>query len=139
MSSALHTRTQRFALLLILLLASQLAVAGQLCQTVMAPGMAGDRVPRAVCGPAAHEGRDAQPCCDDTSIPRPNCPLALAEATQALLASLVNAQVGGAAPPPSVLAVLPVSDDTTGHVAAFPASSAGRVLPVYILYLRFLS
>ena len=137
MTPPLHSRFARVALLLVLLVATQLAWAGQLCRAVMVAAMPADHSAYATGDSASHAANDARPCCDRTLAPAVDC--TIVGATSALDASLINAQSGGAAPPVHFISAMSAHEAPAGVVGPVPAAPAGHALPAFIQYHRFLS
>ncbi len=138
MTPRLHSRSARVALLLVLLVATQLAWAGQLCRAVMVgTAMPADYSAYAGGDSASCPTNDASPCCDRTVVPAVDC--TIVGATSAFDASLINTQAGGAAPPVYFISAVSAHEAPAGVVGPFPAAPAGHALPAYIQYHRFLS
>lgn len=135
----LHSRGTRGAMSLLLLLATQLALAGQICQSVMVGGIDGRLPAHVAASAAAPVTSEAQPCCDRTPVSSIDCPTALVGAMNPPDASLVNVHAASSALPMHFVSALPVIDRSARRVVAFPAAPAGPALPAYIVYGRFLS
>lgn len=128
----------RLALALLLLLSTQLALAGQLCRGVMAGGGIAGQAMLAPEEGAGDRTQAARPCCSDTVVSAADCPTAVVAATKSPDGSFVKAQIGGAGPATSPPPVMTASFDAASSVP-FPAVPAGLALPVYILFGRFVS
>lgn len=135
----LYRRIGRTALTMVLLLATQLAFAGQVCRGVMV-GSVLDGRPAQASGQPAHSTTGAMqpnPCSDGVAMSGSPCLTTLNAMNLAALAP------GGAPPldlaPPrrdrSMAAVLGAASISV----PFPTTSVGPPLPSYIVFRRFLS
>lgn len=133
----LSRRTCRTALAVVLLLATQLAFAGELCATVLA-GSAPDGDEMAIVANVGNTSAAAaarMACCDGMAMPVSTCVTAFGGIGQAALAT------SGASLPDIVSLVRHRSSlaDNASATAVVLATSAGPPLPAYILLHRFLS
>ncbi len=132
-------RFGRAALIVVLILASQLAFAGQMCRAVMVGGAPHCPVAHASAG--ALEVRVAEahvlPCVDDAPAPASSCLGAIGPNDATVTASGAVPQFD-LAPPlrdhPTVVIL-----DASSTPIPLPTSSVGPPLRVYILFGRFLS
>ncbi len=139
MIALLHRPIGRTALTMVLLLATQLAFAGQVCRTVMV-GSVLDGRPAHVLGQPAHSTAGAMqshPCCDGVAMPGSPCLTTLDAMSLAALAP------GGA---PLLDLAPPLRDRSTAAIfgassisVPLPTTSVGPPLPSYIVFHRFLS
>ena len=134
----LHSRSARLVLAVLLLVATQLAIAGQLCHGVMLGALANAAPMQAMAAMGAEPAAAAQPCCEPSLTPAADCPIALMGSDKGENWALAKAQLAGiaTAPPPVLLAALCVR---RAVAVPLPAASAGPAPPVYILFARFLS
>ena len=134
----LHSRSARLLLAALLLLATQFAIAGQLCHGVMLGALANAAPMQSMAQMAAERTGVAQPCCEPNLTSAADCPIALMGSGKGEDWTLANAQLAGiaSAPPTAVLSVLSVR---RAIAVPLPAASAGPAPPVYILFARFLS
>lgn len=133
MFHSLRRLTGRAGLTFVLVLATQLAYAGQLCHSIASavPGQSrSDASNESPCVALA-----AQPCCDDATLHKAMC---LSNPTD------LGASVSGAAPvsasaPPASAWHLVAQLGAPSASPPLPAAPAGLSLPSYILFSRFLS
>ena len=119
---------------MLLLFATQLMLAAQLCHAVMLGPMPVD-ASRAMATTAVHVPGTEPLCCDATSLPA-TCPLAtLASAADHWV--LNTALQAGASLP--VLGVSPASVPSCITTIRCPVSPTGPSPPAYVLFARFLS
>jgi hypothetical protein len=126
----------RLVLALLLLTAGQLVLAGQLCHSVMRQGLAGrPDMPAHGIGRVAFA---AEPCCRGGSVEPPACATARMWQPEAIASASTHAQpdhVAHSGVPPVALNMLRLSVAGSRDVA----SPAASIVPVHILFGRFLS
>ena len=135
-----YSRIGRVAVTMVLLLATQLAFAGQVCRAVMV-GSVLDSRPAEVLDQTAHSTAAAagsRPCCDGCAMPANMCLLTALGDT-----SVIALPAGGA---PLLDLAPPVRDCSTPAIVGtssvsipLPATSVGHPPPSYIVFHRFLS
>ncbi len=136
----MHQRIVRIALTLVLLAATQVAIAGQLCSSVMARDMPVGQSGRGYDAMAAGAVvvADLQPCCGSAPMPATTCVTAVDGVGWTAAAPNGNSPPAVAAPPPSAYAT--VMGLERSPTSAFRAATAvGPPLPAYIRLRRFLS
>ncbi|MEO5765415.1 MAG: hypothetical protein ABIR52_08930 [Casimicrobiaceae bacterium] len=135
MRHSLHRKLGRAALAVVLLLATQVAFAGQLCRAVMVGNAAGGAPMLAHA--AVPDGVEASACCDGAPPSGDACLTALAGAIP------VATSVGARSPSDVALPLVdrsPVARIAARSAPILPlAASARTATPAYILFLRFLS
>ena len=138
MMPLLHRPVGRVVLTVVLLLATQLAFAGQLCRAVMM-GSVADACPAHALGQAGDLtlAVDLQLCCDCVVIPASTCVTALGDVSLVALAS-GGAPLADLAPPFRDRSTVAIIGAASGPVLV-PTTSVGPPLPSYIIFHRFLS
>ena len=136
----MHHRMLRIALTLVLLAATQVAIAGQLCTSVMARDMRVGQSGPGYDGMAAGAvvAADPQPCCGRAPMPAATCASAVDGVGGSAAAPNGHSPPAVAAPPPSARATV-MGFDRSPTPAFRPATTVGPPLPAYIRLRRFLS
>ena len=134
-----HRHLGRAALALVLVLATQLAFAGQVCRAVMVSGAGHCRAAHASVPAVEVMVADAHafPCVDDASAPVGSCFGAIGSKDATVTASGSVPQFDSA-PPMRDYPVVAILGASLAPIP-LPTSSVGPPLRVYILFSRFLS
>ena len=129
----------RAALTVVLILASQLAFAGQVCRAVMVEGAPRCSVTHASGRSVAVMGADthAFPCVDDYQAPVTSCLPAIASKDATVTASGAVPQFD-LAPPLRDYPMVAIAGASSAPIP-FPTRSVGPPLRIYIFFGRFLS
>jgi hypothetical protein len=136
-----RSRIGRAALALLLLVATQLAFAGQLCEAVTLAGGSASVLPHAMAS-ASEASKATSSMLDATSDARDCCPSPVGVCASALGDVAIAGPSGSAS---SLAALPPAGDSVTILVGAssvftsLPAATGGPPLPAYIVFRRFLS
>lgn len=134
----LRKRLGRAALTVVLLLTTQLAMAGQVCRAVMTGDAPNGQVAHVLVRAAevSIAVEDSRPCCEATAIPESTCLTALGGMDRIVLAS-ATVPLFDLAPPPCDRPMV-VLDASLAPISP-PTHSVGPPLRAYILFSRFLS